>query len=222
MSGLMKILKTDFISTNYSVIPELNTRSFAAFALCGSMLGGCSGGAGLPDLGAVAASSQSAAKAVVSGQDVSASGTPDAVYAVIAQKAMRCWFGPDGPLKSSHIFHADVSPPSDKGSTADIVLHERDTTQPTPRGARAFRILLTANGDTATHVEISNSKLPDDLADALNSDVVDWMRGGDSCHAQRVRPPKAASPVETGSLPVKTGKSKKPLSAARQANGKNP
>ncbi len=128
---------------------------------------------------------------------------------------MTCWFGPNGPLKTSHIFHADVSPPSEKGEIADIVLHERDMTQPTPRGARAYRILVSPNGETASHVEISNARLPDDLADALRADVLDWVRGGTGCKAQIVRPPAPAAAIATGSLPAKQ---KKPGARPRQAS----
>ncbi|MEQ1647595.1 MAG: hypothetical protein ABL898_03325 [Hyphomicrobiaceae bacterium] len=161
---------------------------------------GCAGSPQLPQLSQATASLAT----VASGTDIASSGTPSAVYSVIAGKAMTCWFGPHGPLKSSHIFHADLSPPSEKGEIADIVLHERDLTQPTPRGARAYRILLTPNGDTATHVEISNARLPDDLADALRTDVLDWTRGGTACKAQVVRPPQVATAIATGSLPAKS------------------
>jgi hypothetical protein len=188
------------VAARYRVRSDSGCRVLAV-ALWGGLLAtgflaGCAGSLDAPDLTNVIGSLPLAA----SGTDIASTGTPSAVYSIIAGKAMTCWLGPNGPLKSSHIFHADVAPPSEKGEVADIVLHERDLTQPTPRGARAYRILLTPNGETATHIEISNARLPDDLADALRSDVLDWTRGGSGCKAQVVRPPQVAAAIATGAL----------------------
>jgi hypothetical protein len=114
---------------------------------------------------------------------------PTTVYAAIAQKALVCWVGPKGPLKASHIFHADAASPT-TGGVAEIVLHERDVTQRHPWGPRTFRIALTPEGgDTNTRIDLQNIKLKRDMADALRADVIAWANGKDSCQAQIVQPP---------------------------------
>lgn len=126
---------------------------------------------------------------------VTADDAPTAVYAAIAQRALVCWVGPDGPLKGTHIFHAEAASPT-TGGRAEIALHERDVTQGHPWGARTFRIeLIPAGGDTNTVVTMQNIKLPADLADALRTDVIAWARGKDGCQAQVLRPPPKPEPV---------------------------
>jgi len=56
-------------------------------------------------------------------------------------RSLACWFAASGPLKETHIFHADAAPPS-RGGDVEIVLHERDTSLRDQRGARALRIAL--------------------------------------------------------------------------------
>ena len=120
---------------------------------------------------------------------VLANNPPTKVYADLAQKALSCWVGPKGPLKTTHIFHAEAASPT-TGGHAEIVLHERDTTSPHPWGKRAFRIELTdVGGGTNTQIAMMNISLPRDLADALRIDVVNWAHGTESCQAQVVRPP---------------------------------
>ena len=120
---------------------------------------------------------------------VLANNPPTKVYADLAQRALNCWVGPKGPLKATHIFHAEATSPT-TGGRAEIVLHERDTTSPHPWGKRAFRIELTdVGGGTNTQIAMTNISLPGDLADALRIDVVNWARGSESCRAQVVRPP---------------------------------
>jgi hypothetical protein len=119
------------------------------------------------------------------------------VYAAIAQKALVCWVGPTGPLKATHIFHADAASPT-TGGLAEIVLHERDLTQKHPWGARTFRIALTPEGgDTNTRVDMQNIKIKRDMADALRADVIAWANGKDSCQAQVVQPP-SPDPAPSG------------------------
>ena len=126
---------------------------------------------------------------------VTADDTPTAVYAILAQKALVCWMGPNGPLRTTHIFHADAASHT-SGGKAEIALHERDLTQAHPWGPRAFRIeLLPAGGGTNTTITMQNLKLPTDLADALKSDVVVWAGGKESCQAQVVRPPPKPEPA---------------------------
>jgi hypothetical protein len=148
-------------------------------------LAACAGPSGLISIGALPAA-----------DTILADKPPTDVYASIAQKALVCWMGPKGPLKGTHVFHADAASPT-TGGKAEIAIHERDLTQKHPWGARTFRVELTdEGGGTNTRVAIQNIKLPRDLADALRVDINDWSRGKDGCQAQIARPPPP-EPVPT-------------------------
>jgi hypothetical protein len=136
---------------------------------------------------------------------IAVSGTALSAYSAIARGALVCWVGAQGPLKATHIFHADVAPPA-SGGAADIVLHQRDPTQPSPRGAKALHITVTDSGSGDATIVFENLKLPVDLADAMYKDTLAWARESESCEAQIVRPPPSAPPSET---PVATKKLKK-------------
>ena len=112
------------------------------------------------------------------------------VYSRIARGAMTCWFGSGGPLKPTHIFFADVAPPS-SGGAAEIVIHERDLTQPSPWGRRAFRVMLrTVDGSTT--VEIENLAMPDDVAGRMRDDVLQWRDDKTSCQVRDAAGSRAA------------------------------
>jgi hypothetical protein len=164
-----------------------------------TLLSGCGGGApSLTSLGTAALGPLPPADSVLADR------APTFVYSAIAQKALICWVGPKGPLKPTHIFHADAASPT-TGGKAEIVLHERDLTQKHPWGPRAFRIELTSEGgDTNTRIAMQNIKLKRDMADALRADVIAWAGGKESCQAQVVQPPPP-EPV----APVAKSKSKK-------------
>jgi hypothetical protein len=116
-----------------------------------------------------------------------ASGTPTEIYTLVAGGILRCWFGADGPLQQSHIFHAEAAPPA-QGGAAEIVLHERDPAQSDQRGPRAFRVMLTSNLQ-GTRLGILNIKLPPALANLLIEDVEVWAKDGKSCQAPRLKAP---------------------------------
>ena len=148
------------------------------------------------------------------GDTVLASSPPTEIYAAIAQKALVCWMGPKGPLKATHIFHADAASPT-TGGRAEIVLHERDLTQPHPWGQRAFRMeMVGEGGGTDTRITMVNIKIPADLADAMRTDVATWAKGADGCQAQVVRPP---APDPAPEPPAAKGKVKT-VSKATKAN----
>jgi hypothetical protein len=132
---------------------------------------------------------------------VIAPGTPTEVYALVAGGALRCWFGAHGPLKASHVFHAEAAPPS-QGGVAEIVLHERDASLRDQRGARAFRVSFTdiAGG---VHVGITSIKVAAPLAELMVRDVVVWASGGAGCQTRALSPPppQAAAPAQK---PAKT------------------
>ncbi len=136
------------------------------------------------------------------------SGAPTTVYAAVAQKALACWTGADGPLKPLYIFHAEAASPT-TGGKAEIVLHERDTSQPHPWGARAFRVELSAEGGgTDTRLSLVNIKLPKDLEEAVRTDVGAWAEGRESCQVRVVRPPPPP-PQEVKAKPKARAKSAK-------------
>lgn len=122
-------------------------------------------------------------------------GPPTEVYSAVAQKALACWMGADGPLKPLYIFHAEAASPT-TGGKAEIVLHERDKSQPHPWGARAFRIELSAEGGgTDTRLALTNIKLPKDLEEAVRTDIGAWAQGRESCQVRVVRPPPPPQPA---------------------------
>jgi hypothetical protein len=129
-----------------------------------------------------------------------ASGTPTEVYTLVAGGALRCWFGADGPLKATHVFHAEAAPPAE-GGVAQIVLHERDPSLRDQRGARAFRVSFTAEAGRV-RVGITTIRVTSPLAELMVRDVAVWASGGAGCQARALSPPQAAAPVE------KSGKTK--------------
>ena len=126
-------------------------------------------------------------------------------YSAVARGALVCWVGANGPLKLTHIFHAEAMPPS-AGGGAEIVLHQRDPSQPSPRGVRALRIAFADNGGGTARIEFQNMKLPQDLSDAMQKDALAWAAKGQSCEAQVVRPPTAAVPAVAEKVPAKKSK----------------
>lgn len=106
-------------------------------------------------------------------------GAPTDVYSRIAAGAMSCWFGPAGPLKAGYIYHADADSPS-RGGKAEIVVHERDRIGKDPRGARALRVDIAPEGDSA-RVLVENLRLPPDLGNSLKHDVDRWAGGAAGC-----------------------------------------
>lgn len=111
--------------------------------------------------------------------DKEPTGSPTEIYTRIARGMTVCWLGSHGQLKGSHILHAEAAPPS-RGGRAEIVIHERDTTTPNPRGNRAFRVLITPSAETAV-VESENARFPLETGQRMSADVRRWGRGDLSC-----------------------------------------
>ncbi|RTL71566.1 MAG: hypothetical protein EKK41_09365 [Hyphomicrobiales bacterium] len=108
-------------------------------------------------------------------------------YAAVARGALNCWFGANGPMKRSHIFHADANPPA-KGGSAEIVLQERDASLSDQRGVKAFRVAFIPTGD-GTQVTVSHLKVDPNVALALTRDVETWARGQAGCQLRTVLDP---------------------------------
>lgn len=145
----------------------------AGIVAAGSLLGaGCSSDSApkLPALSDITGT-LSPASAVV--------GPPTEIYARIARGAMACWFGPEGPLKAGYIFHGEAAPPS-RGGKALIIIHERDPNSDNPKGLRAYRIHIVPSGDTS-EVSVENLKLPEPLAQTMESDAHRWAEGAVGC-----------------------------------------
>lgn len=119
-----------------------------------------------------------------------ASGSPTDVYALVARGANRCWFGADGPLKPTHVFHAEALSPA-QGGAAEMVLHERDESLRDKRGARAFQVSFTAV-PAGARVAVTSLKMDPQLGGLMTKDVVTWARGGSECqlgrHTQPITP----------------------------------
>ncbi len=120
---------------------------------------------------------------------------PTEVYARIAGGALGCWFGANGALKPSHIFHAEAASPA-SGGAAEIIIHERDPSQPNPRGARALIVSVAGQTGSASVVALNSTRFADDRAAAMRTDVLAWANGASSCEMRRFEPPLPELPPE--------------------------
>lgn len=154
-------------------------------ALMAAALAGCASGGSdppgslklpelpqLPDMAAVASIVPPAAEAPA--------GSATELYTRIARGAVGCWFGSSGGLKQAYIYHAEADAPS-RGGRAEIVVHERDLSQPNPRGAKAFKVRIEPKDETSAAVSSENLKMPEALGAAMTADVDRWARGEQGC-----------------------------------------
>lgn len=128
-------------------------------------------------------------------------GTPIELYNRIARGATRCWFG-EGGLRATHIFNATAEPESKGNASAEIVIHEKDTRAPDPRGNRAFRVQIVPSGDSAK-VEVENIRFPQDVGQRMEREVRRWARDDLSC--TRSDAPVAAAEPSPPAAAVKSG-----------------
>jgi len=129
---------------------------------------------------------------------------PAEIYTRVARGAMACWFGASGPLKQGYVFHADVAPPS-ANAGAEIVIHERDTTNPSPQGLRAYRVLITRVPE-GTAVAAENLKMPEPFATTMAQDVQRWAGDKIDCSPADATQPQGGfiAAVHKGTAPVAT------------------
>jgi hypothetical protein len=130
------------------------------------------------------------------------SGPPSEIYRRIASGSVRCWFAPLSPLKSTHIFYADADSPG-KGGAVEAAVLVRDLKAPKPWGPRAFRVMLTADGDY-TAIEVQNLSMSAEVASLMRADVFHWAQNGQQCKLKP--PPEEAGPPPP---PAKAAKVKK-------------
>lgn len=141
-------------------------------------------------------------------------GSPTEIYSRVARGANSCWFGGTGPLKKDYIYHAEADAPS-RGGKAEITIHQRDPSQPNPRGAKAFKVKIDqVEGKTTLLTE--NLKMPEPMANGMVSDVGRWSKGDQGCAGSstvagwgEAAPPPAAVAApdkKSAKKPVKTAK----------------
>jgi hypothetical protein len=133
-------------------------------------------------------------------------GPPSEIYRLIASGSARCWFAPRSPLKSTHIFHADAEPPA-KGGAVEVAVLVRDSTAPKPWGPRAFRVLLTADGDY-TAIDVQNLSMAAEVSSQMRADVFHWAQNGQQCKLKP--PPEEAGPPPPPVKAAKVKAAKKP------------
>ncbi len=145
-----------------------------------------------------------------------ATGSATDIYSEIARGAMGCWFAVGGPLKKDYIFHATADAPS-RGGKAEVVIHERDPTQPNPRGPKAYVIEIQPTGEASASVTAENRKMSDAFATAMTDDISRWSKGQEGCIGASTPASWApALPETAAAAPApKKGKTKAKLKAAQ-------
>jgi hypothetical protein len=109
---------------------------------------------------------------------------PTDAYAIVARGMLACWFGADGPLRNSHVFHAEATAPA-QGGEAEIVIHERNAAQRDQRGLRALRVTFAPNTG-GSRVGIAVLKAQPALSGAMVGDVESWIKGGSDCQLRKL------------------------------------
>jgi hypothetical protein len=209
---------------------------FVAALLVTTALTACANNAPqLPSLGVqpdadTAATSVAASPSGAAGAgDTAPAGTPvpgavgstTDIYSNIARGAMACWFAVSGPLKKNYIFHAAADAPSrGGGGKAVVTIHERDTTQPNPRGPKAYVVEILPTGESTAHVTVENRKMPDAYAAAMRDDISRWSKGEEGCSGATTAsawPPMPGEPATATpkSTPPKAKKAKTKVKAAQ-------
>jgi hypothetical protein len=149
-------------------------------------------------------------------------GSATEVYARVALGANTCWFGGKGPLKKDYIYHAEADAPS-RGGKSEITIHNRDPSQPNPRGAKAYKIKIEPAGEAAA-LATENIKMPDAFAAAMTADVGRWSKGDQGCYGTSTaavagwRPQEPPAPASA----AKSVKKSKAKSVAAKATAKPP
>ena len=158
------------------------------FAILGAvpLLSACAG-AKLPELKTSALS-----KIVTANHPSTVPAQPIEIYQRIASRAAKCWFGPTGPLRQSHIFHAIVQSPAE-GGTVEIGILKRTPNPKKPWGAKVYAIVL--RGTTSTDLVFQNFGLDLKTQAGVKADALAWANGKTSCtlNVSPLPPPQAPS-----------------------------
>jgi hypothetical protein len=124
------------------------------------------------------------------------SAAPIDVYQRIASQSSRCWFGSNGSLRQTHIFHADANPLADGGHVT-IAIHKRTPDPSKPWGARAYQITLT--GAQTTSVTFENVSFPLERENTIKSETLAWANGETKCLSAQAQMETATPPPPTRS-----------------------
>ena len=163
----------------------ISRRSTSGLLLIASICGGCS--ADTSTLKSVTSTLAPAQSPVSTSTD-----PPVEVYARIARGALRCWFGPEGSLKKTHVFHAKVDSPT-TGNAAEIAVHTR--VEGSSHGVlRAFAITIAPSGSGSV-IEAQNHRFPAEQAELMIADVGRWVAGKDDCSVVGTGGWNAAAPA---------------------------
>lgn len=159
---------------------QAHSAAFAGAAIC--LLAGCSSDGGGLQGAPLSLPSSEAVAAITPKLAAQPVGSATDVYARIASGANACWFGPGGPLKKDYISHAEADAPSrGGGGKAEIVVHDRDQSQPNPRGRKAYKVKIEPTGDTSASVTTENLHMSEAFAAAMSDDVGRWSKGESGC-----------------------------------------
>jgi len=163
-------------------VRRLATRILALLAA--AALSACAGDGGLqlqpPDAVQNAPSVGSLPRPAAANSIHQSGGSATELYSRIARGAMSCWFAVGGPLKKDYVYHASADAPS-RGGKAEILIHQRDTTQPNPRGPKAFQVEIQPTGESSATITTENLKLSDAYARSVTDDVARWAKGEEGC-----------------------------------------
>ncbi len=132
--------------------------------------------------------------------------SPDApveVYSRVARGALKCWFGPEGSLKKTHVFHAKVDSPT-SGTPAEIAVHTRE--DGSSHGVLRAFVISIGPAEGGSRVEAQNIRFAGPEADLMVADVGRWVTGKDDCSIVGTggwnAGIPAGNPVPAASLPV--------------------
>jgi hypothetical protein len=148
-------------------------------------------------------------------------GSATELYSRVARGAMACWFATNGPLKKDFIFHATADAPS-RGGKAEIVIHQRDPTQPNPRGAKAFLVEIEPTGESTAAIKTENLKMTDAFAVAMTDDVGRWSKGDQGCAGASTAVGWAPAPPDAAPAAAKPKVKKGKLKAAQSKPAAQP
>ena len=146
-------------------------------------------------------------------------GSATELYTKVARGAVGCWFAAAGPLKKDYIYHAEADAPS-RGGKSEITIHNRDPSQPNPRGPKAYLIKIDSKDDANATIATENLKMAEPMAAIMAADVNRWSRGDTGCAATGAAagwspqvPPPAPAAAKPAMVKAKASAIKKKASA---------
>lgn len=190
---------------------KIASRASALVLLCG-----CSGGPEAPSAALPKLTDLTAALPEI---QTPPEGSATELYARIARGALGCWFSPQGGMKKDYIYHAEADAPS-RGGKAEIVVHMRDPTQPNPRGAKAYKVLITPKDESSATVTTENLRMPEAQGALMTADVNRWAKGEQGCEGAATAAAAVTPPPEPAAATATAKKDK--VSAPPAAKARAP